>query len=421
MIDVIVLSGGKGSRSENPLIPKSLQHISAGVRVIDTINRSISTLPINRVIVVLGEHSILQSTAFSELSWGAPIVYTESLGLGTSAAVRKGSEHATEEYCLIVLADCAISAPLNGYLEDLVINDFDGLVLCRYSDHPDDSDTLELARDGLVENLVPKGMSASLSKPFPQISLSGALFVRREVLRELPVGGDFQTALIQIVRKRNLRVKGRLTRFFLRDTGTPKRIMRVRESFESGALERRGKALAPAVFIDRDGTLIPDIGDDRKIIESDDIPLQVISQLRNLNILGIPWFIVTNQPGVAKGKLSIEEVGGTFLQIQKILAKDEAFFDDFRFCPHHPESGWEGEVPELKVECSCRKPATGMVDSLALEHGLNLSASWIIGDSDADNQLARQVGCKYIGIKRNDSHALAKALREAAREIVNAS
>jgi histidinol-phosphate phosphatase family protein len=349
------------------------------------------------------------------------VEFASSLGLGTSAAVLEGSFLASEEYCLIVMADCAMSLPLNGYLEELVSSDFDGLVLCRYSDHPSDSDTLLIGEDGLVEDLIPKGSKDYSATSGPLTSLSGVLFVRTEILRNLSGAGDFQSELFRMVSDRKLRVKAKVTRYFVRDTGTPERVQAVRAALVSGALKRRGAVSAAGVFIDRDGTLIPNTGDDRKTIEEGDISPNVIVELGNLNALGIPWFIVTNQPGVAKGKLSFQEVGSTFLQLQNLLSKSGVFFDDFRFCPHHPEKGWEGEVSELKFACKCRKPSSGMVDDLQSEHNLNLEASWLIGDSQSDEQLASGTGCQYIGITTDDSDALANAIRRAASEITNAS
>ena len=421
MIDAIILSGGRGSRSENPLIPKSLQLISPEIRVIDTICEAISTLPIKQIIVVLGEHSLAQRTAFAEIPWAAHVEYAESLGLGTAAAVLEGGKRASEDYCLIVMSDCAMSIPLEFYLEELIDSDLDGLVLCRYSDHPSDSDTLVVGADGLVESLIPKGRNDTGARSGPQISLSGVLFIRTRVLQELIGAGDFQEELFEFVRETKLRVKAKVTRYFLRDTGTPKRIARVREDLNSGALLRRGAPNAPAIFIDRDGTLIPNTGDNRKNIEPGEISPQVANELRNLNLLGIPWFIVTNQPGIAKGKITTGDVSRTFLQLQDVLSLSGVFFDDFRFCPHHPEKGWVDEVPELKRTCNCRKPDSGMLDDLATVHRLSLKKSWVIGDSLADEQLASGVGCRYIGIPSNDSEALANAIRRAASEIVDAS
>jgi histidinol-phosphate phosphatase family protein len=240
-------------------------------------------------------------------------------------------------------------------------------------------------------------------------------------LQELIGAGDFQEELFEFVRETKLRVKAKVTRYFLRDTGTPKRIARVREDLNSGALARRGTPGSPAIFIDRDGTLIPNTGDNRKNIEPSEISPQVVNELRNLNLLGIPWFIVTNQPGIAKGKITTGDVSRTFLQLQDVLSLSGVFFDDFRFCPHHPEKGWVDEVPELKRTCNCRKPDSGMLDDLATVHRLSLKKSWVIGDSLADEQLASGVGCRYIGIPSNDSEALANAIRRAANEIVDAS
>jgi histidinol-phosphate phosphatase family protein len=313
-----------------------------------------------------------------------------------------------------------MSIALGGYLDEMLANDLDGLVLCRYSDHPDDSDTLIIGRDSLVKYLIPKEVDVPSGEPGPQLSLSGVLFIRTEVLRDLPGAGDFQAELFQMVRDRKLRVEAKLTRFFLRDTGTPKRLQAVQESVLSGSLDRRGSSQAAGVFIDRDGTLIPNRGDDRTRIHLDEVSPKVVDELLQLNISGIPWFVVSNQPGVAKGKITMEEVDNTFLQLQRILSQKRVFYDDFRYCPHHPERGWEGEIHELKVKCKCRKPSSGMIEDLAEVHSIDIRSSWIIGDSPADEQLAFSAGAGYIGIQTDDSDALAEAIRSAASEILNA-
>ena len=80
------------------------------------------------------------------------------------------------------------------------------------------------------------------------------------------------------------------------------------------------------------------------------------------------------------------------------LGKKGAYLDGLYFCPHHPHSGYDGEIPELKINCECRKPKPGMLLRAAKEFNIDLEKSWMIGDSDSDVQAGIAAGCKSIKI-----------------------
>jgi histidinol phosphatase-like enzyme len=73
--------------------------------------------------------------------------------------------------------------------------------------------------------------------------------------------------------------------------------------------------------------------------------------------------------------------------------------NDFRYCPHHPDSGFSGEIANLKILCHCRKPEIGLVTDLASEYNVDFSNSFVIGDTDFDFYLSENIGAKFIGIK----------------------
>lgn len=160
--------------------------------------------------------------------------------------------------------------------------------------------------------------------------------------------------------------------------------------------------MSRAVFVDRDGVvneLVPDPVSGR--LES---PLQVehvalavgaAGALRALADAGWRLVGVSNQPAAAKGLLTLEELHAVQARVLQLLAVQGATFDDFRLCLHHSE----GVVAELSGACDCRKPAPGMLLAAAAEGGLDLAASWMIGDTDADVEAGRAAGCATILIK----------------------
>ena len=82
--------------------------------------------------------------------------------------------------------------------------------------------------------------------------------------------------------------------------------------------------------------------------------------------------------------------------METLLGLDGAYIDDIYYCPHHPDKGFEGEIPELKIECDCRKPKTGMLEKAAREHNIDLSSSIMIGDSTLDIKMAENAGMQSV-------------------------
>ena len=146
-----------------------------------------------------------------------------------------------------------------------------------------------------------------------------------------------------------------------------------------------------AVFLDRDGTLIVNrhYGSD-----PDEIKLLdgVVEGLVALREAGYKLFLVSNQSGVARGYFDERTVARMHDRLQKMLDRHGAALDGLEYCPHHPE----GVAPPYAVECSCRKPAPGMLRRAARKHGVNLSASWMVGDIEADIEAGRRAGARTI-------------------------
>ncbi len=151
-----------------------------------------------------------------------------------------------------------------------------------------------------------------------------------------------------------------------------------------------------AAFVDRDGTLNEMVYDPTHgTMDSPRRPEQVVLMknaaafLKGLRELGFLIVVVTNQPGVSKGALTLPELDAVNQRLADLL--EPAGWDDLRFCPHHPEFG---------STCDCRKPLPGMLTKAAAELGIDLSQSWMIGDGQVDVAAGKAAGCKTILVSK---------------------
>ena len=105
---------------------------------------------------------------------------------------------------------------------------------------------------------------------------------------------------------------------------------------------------------------------------------------------------MTNQPIVARGEVSFEELEEIHNKMETLLGKEGAYLDAIYYCPHHPHKGYEGERPELKIDCDCRKPKPGMLLKAAADFNIDLSKSWMVGDGENDVKAGINAECKTV-------------------------
>lgn len=146
-----------------------------------------------------------------------------------------------------------------------------------------------------------------------------------------------------------------------------------------------------AVFLDRDGTLIEDVGFVRRVEDVKLLP-EAAEAVSRLNHAGWAVIVVTNQSGVARGLLTEADVAATNQRMMDLLAKKDARVDAIYYCPHLPE----GKVPDYAVVCNCRKPRPGMILKAAEDFGIDLGASVMIGDAPRDVEAGLAAGARAI-------------------------
>lgn len=186
---------------------------------------------------------------------------------------------------------------------------------------------------------------------------------------------------------------------YIKDVGMPERFYQTEKDIKNGIVHaKNSRYKQKAVFLDRDGTINIYKG---FIRDSDDFELipGVCDAIKKINASGYLAIVVTNQPVIARGECSFEELDKMFRKMETLLGMQGAYVDGIYFCPHHPHKGYEGEVPELKIECECRKPKIGMLKQAEKDFNLDLSKCVLIGDSNVDIQTARNAGIPVIRVK----------------------
>lgn len=179
-----------------------------------------------------------------------------------------------------------------------------------------------------------------------------------------------------------------------------------------------------AVFFEMDGTLVKDA----KAV-ADPLKLRLLpgaaEGLAALSAAGYRPFIVSHQPGVARGQFRESDLTPAVRRLEELLACAGAGFEGFYYCPHQPG----GRVRAYAVECLCRKPSPGLIEDACREHNLDPLRSWMIGDMLDDVEAGRRAGCRTVLIDNGHEtdwrqgpnrapHMTAANLRDAAARIL---
>lgn len=149
-----------------------------------------------------------------------------------------------------------------------------------------------------------------------------------------------------------------------------------------------------AVFLDRDGTLIEEVGYLNRLDRVAFFPWSV-DAVRVLNDAGLLVVVVTNQAGVARGYFDEQFVRDTHALIDGRMRRGRARIDGYYYCPHHPD----GKVEAFRAVCDCRKPKPGMLLRAAREHGIDLAGSFVVGDRWLDVEMGRAAGATTVLVK----------------------
>lgn len=287
-------------------------------------------------------------------------------------------------------------------------------ILARPNDHPLTSDIVLQDDAGRIRELVPKA-GKDPGRYYPNLVPASIYCLAPRIFGSLPRSGrcDFVHDLFPALLVRNERLVCYQTTEYTRDIGTPAGHAAAEREIQAGVPARLSwRNRRPAVFFDRDGVLNREPGGHGVLRAAD---LAVLpgapAAVRLANDAGWLTVLVTNQPQLAKGMTTPEELARIHARLESELASTGARLDRIYHCPHHPEAGHPGEVAALKIACDCRKPAPGMLHRAATELPLDLSRSVLIGDRDRDRQAALAAGVAFLSVAPGLPHAPSASFR----------
>lgn len=190
---------------------------------------------------------------------------------------------------------------------------------------------------------------------------------------------------------------------YVKDMGTPERYSEVISDIMQGKVRQKNLSLKQkAIFLDRDGVINvskPWISDPDQFT----LIKGAADAVKRINRSGYLCIVVTNQPVIARGECTWQQLKVIHDKLETLLGAEGAYLDAIYVCPHHTDKGFQGERPQYKVDCECRKPKPGLLLQAAEDFNIDLSQSYMIGDSQRDVLCGENAGCKQSFLVPSDS------------------
>lgn len=399
----VIQAGGKGTRISEitgDVIPKPMLEIS-GYPILYHQMMNLKKNGITDITVIIGHLGNVIKDYFGDgKQFGLNISYVEEdpqKPLGTAGSLYFLKDKLKENF-VFLLADVFIDIDFEKMEQYHIANNADVTLLTHPNGHPFDSD-LVVEEGGVVKAFDYKSNDRTTYN-YKNLVNAGVMIFSPSIFKYLTELRKYNYEKDIIVPLIN---EGKVVSYksseYAKDMGTPERYRRVQEDYNSGICDAKNLAnKQKAIFLDRDGTINEYVGFLRKEEDFRLIP-GVSEAIKKINNSGYLAIVVTNQPVIARGEVTEEELEEIHKKMETLLGLDGAYIDDIYYCPHHPDKGFEGEIPELKIECDCRKPKTGMLEKAAREHNIDLSSSIMIGDSTLDIKMAENVGMQSVLLK----------------------
>nr|WP_315036430.1 HAD-IIIA family hydrolase [uncultured Lachnoanaerobaculum sp.] len=400
-IDVaVIMAGGKGSRLRsitNDEIPKPMVPVD-GKPLLEYQVEKLKAYGIKKIVMIVGHLGEKIVDHFKDgKDFGVEIDYIfENEPLGTAGAFYYLKDKTDAKDFMLIFGDVFFDMDFDRMEDFHFKNSALTTLLAHPNGHPYDSDLIQTDDTGRVIGFDSKH---NVRDYWYDNMVNAGIYIINKRLLDLvkePVKTDFEKDILANQVKLGANIYAYHTPEYVKDVGTVDRINATVEELKSGLIQSKNlKNKQRAIFIDRDGTMNVSKG---FISKADDLELipGTIDAIKAINKSGALAIVITNQPVIARGECSFEELHNIHNKLKTLLGEKGAFVDDIFYCPHHPDKGFEGEVPELKFDCECRKPKTGMIDEAVKKYNIDLSKSYMVGDSTMDLETARNAGIKSV-------------------------
>lgn len=394
-MQAVIMAGGKGTRLRSVTgdeLPKPLAPI-LGEPILQWQIECLREGGVSEILLVVGYLGHKIEEFFSDGSaFGVHITYFhEETPLGTAGALALIKERLEPVFWLVfgdVIFDIDLTRMQRFHQEKKAL----ATLFVHPNSHPFDSDLLVMDETGAVLEM--KGKDTPREGWYHNQVNAGFYLLDRAVCNEIQKNvktGLEKDVLLPLAAKTG-RVYGYASPEYIKDVGTPERIAAAARDLDQGIVTRRSlRNPQRCVFLDRDGT----VNEYRGLVSREEdfvLDPHAAEAIRMLNENGWLAIVVTNQPVVARGLCDIETVERIHAKMETLLGREGAYLDGCVFCPHHPDKGYPEENPAYKISCDCRKPKTGLVDGCAARFHIDLSQSWMVGDTTVDLQTGVNAG-----------------------------
>ena len=412
-MQTVIMAGGKGTRiaSVNAEVPKPMLEV-CGKPILEHQIEVLKRQNLTDIILVIGYLGSVIRDYFQDGSkYGVHISYIEEKELlGTAGSFYYLKDIIQDDFFLLngdLIFDVDLHRFMNFHKEKHAL----ATLFTHPNNHPYDSGLIIANEDGTITKWIHKEEERGFLRNRVNAGIhiiSPMVLERFTELKKTDLDREVLKPLIP---------SGRVYAYdspeYVKDMGTPERYRQVEQDLLKGRVRARNlDRKQKCIFLDRDGTLNVYKGFLTDIEELELIP-GTAEALKCINSSEYLAIVITNQPVIARGGCSVQELEEIHNKLETLLGKEGAYIDALYYCPHHPDKGFEGERPEYKIECDCRKPKPGMLLKAAEDYNIDLYQSIMIGDGKNDMEAGKAAGCQTILVdEQNTLLSVVKDLRE---------
>lgn len=409
MTQAVILAGGKGTRLAARLNgkPKPLV-ILDGIPLLERQLNVLRSSGIDDVLLLVNHRAeAIVEFLHARDNLGMRLSFVDDgEPRGTAGAVLSALPHLadTVDTLLILYGDTLLNIDFERFLAFHAACDADATLFLHPNDHPQDSDLVEIDAVNRIRCIHPYPHTPGAE--YPNLVNAALYAIKRKAFdpwlhlaQEPPCIIDFAKNLFPWMLESGQKLSGYVSPEYIKDVGTPDRLDRAEAAIRSGRFAQGSlKTPKAAFFLDRDGVINKDVGHLARKDQFELLP-GVAEAIQQINHSGMLSVVVTNQPVIARGDCTEEDLAAIHARMDTFLGQHGAYVDKVYHCPHHPDKGFPGECAALKIRCACRKPATGMLEQAARDLNITFSQSWLVGDRTGDILAAKRAGIRSILVR----------------------